>query len=38
MTYENINIAKHERADCFASFFEEKVRLITKSVTVDHNL
>ena len=38
MTFGNKIINEHERSDCFASFFEEKVRTITESVVIDPNV
>ena len=38
MTFENVKILEHERADCFASFFEGKVNDIPKKVRVDNDV
>ena len=34
MTLGNIKITEHERSDCFAKFFEDKVKNITESVQI----
>ena len=35
MTLRGLPVGEHERSDCFASFFEEKVKGITDNTIVD---
>ena len=38
MTLGGEKISEHERSNCFATHFEEKIRLITNSTVIDPNV
>ena len=38
MCYEGIPVSGNKVADCFANFFEEKVKRLVENVTIDPNV
>ena len=38
MSYNGVVVGEDKRSDCFASFFEDKVKQITSTVIVDQSV